>query len=174
MKRIRFSAAVSLDGHIAGPNGEADWIVPDPETDFRALMAQFDTLLVGRRTFEAMVRTKRTTMPGIRTVVVSTTLRQVDYPEVTVVGEAVEEAVKALRANSRKDVWLFGGGELFGRLLESGLVDSVELAVEPILLGGGIPLLPAALHRHGLQLTAHRVSRVGVVHLEYAVRNSAA
>src|SRR5512135_3489668 len=109
--RIRFSAAVSLDGYIAGPNGEADWIVPDPETDFVALMAQFDTLLVGRRTFETMVRAKRTTMPGMRTVVLSTTLRQVDYPEVTVVSENVEAAVRGLRANARKDVWLFGGGE---------------------------------------------------------------
>ncbi|MGH7490360.1 MAG: dihydrofolate reductase family protein, partial [bacterium] len=67
MRRIRFSAAVSLDGFIAGPNGEADWIVPDPDMDFAALSAQFETLLVGRRTFEAMVRAKRTTMPGMRT-----------------------------------------------------------------------------------------------------------
>jgi len=173
MKRIRFTAAVSLDGYIAGPRGEADWIVPDPEMNFGALMAQFDTLLVGRRTFEAMVRAKRTTMPGIRTVVVSTTLRQVDYPDVTIVGEAVEETVRALRGDSRKDVWLFGGAELFGRLLQSGLVDSVEVAIEPVLLGGGIPLLPATPRRHALQLTAHRVSGVGVVHLEYAARSVA-
>ena len=168
MKRIRFSAAVSLDGYIAGPRGEADWIVPDPETDFRALTAQFDTLLVGRRTFEVMVQAKRTTMPGLRTVVVSTTLRQGDYPDVTVIGEAAEDAVRVLRAASRKDVWLFGGAELFGRLLEAGLVDSVEVAIEPVLLGGGIPLLPATARRHALVLKAHRVSRVGVVHLEYA------
>ena len=174
MKRVRFSAAVSLDGYIAGPHGEADWIVPDPETDFSALMAQFDTLLVGRRTFEAMVHAKRTTMPGLRTVVVSTTLRQADYPEVTIIGEAVEEAVRALRADSRKDVWLFGGAELFGRLLAAGLVDGVEVAIEPVLLGGGIPLLPATARRHGSQLTAHRVSRMGVVHLEYSARESAA
>ena len=174
MKRIRFSAAVSLDGYIAGPRGEADWIVPDPEVDFRALMAQFDTLLVGRRTFEAMVQAKRTTMPGIRTVVVSTTLRQVDYPEVTIIGEAVEEAVRAFRADSRKDVWLFGGAELFGRLLQAGLVDSVEVAIEPVLLGSGIPLLPATPRRQALRLTAHRVSRVGVVHLEYAASELAA
>ena len=174
MKRIRFSAAVSLDGYIAGPRGEADWIVPDPEVDFRALMAQFDTLLVGRRTFEAMVQAKRTTMPGIRTVVVSTTLRQVDYPEVTIIGEAVEEAVRAFRADSRKDVWLFGGAELFWRLLQAGLVDSVEVAIEPVLLGSGIPLLPATPRRQALRLTAHRVSRVGVVHLEYAASELAA
>ena len=172
--RIRFIAAVSLDGYIAGPNGEADWIVPDPETDFLALMAQFDTLLVGRRTFETMVRAKRTTMPGMRTVVLSTKLRQVDYPDVTIVGEGVEAAVQTLRANSQKDVWLFGGGEVFRRLLDAGLVDSVELALEPILLGGGVPLLREALHRQQLRLADHRVSKVGVVHLEYAVRHSAA
>jgi dihydrofolate reductase len=81
--------------------------------------------------------------------------------------------VKRLRANSQKDVWLFGGGEVFRRLLDAGLVDSVELAIEPILLGGGIPLVRDALHRQQLQLVGHRVSTVGVVHLEYAVRHSA-
>lgn len=172
--RIRFSAAVSLDGYIAGPNGEADWIVPDPDMDFSALMAQFDTLLVGRRTFETMVRARQTTMPGMRTVVLSTTLRQSDYPEVTIVGEGVEVAVKSLRANSRKDVWLFGGGELFRRLLDAGLVDSVELAIEPILLGDGIPLVRDALRRQHLQLVGHRVSTAGIVHLEYAVRHAGA
>jgi dihydrofolate reductase len=49
MRRIRFIAAVSLDGFIAVQNGEADWIVPDPEMDFTSLAAQFETLLVGRR-----------------------------------------------------------------------------------------------------------------------------
>jgi dihydrofolate reductase len=174
MHRIRFSAAVGLDGFIAGPNGEADWIVPDPEMDFSALATQFETLLVGRRTFEAMVRAKRMTMPGMRTVVVSTTLKQVDYPEVTVIGVNVAEAVRALREDARKDVWLFGGAELFGRLLALGLVDGVEVAVEPVLLGGGVPLLPATPKRHILHLTGHTVSRVGVVHLEYAVGNVSA
>ena len=54
MKRIRYLVAASLDGYIAGPNGEFDWIVQDPEIDFGAMFAQFDTFLVGRRTFEAM------------------------------------------------------------------------------------------------------------------------
>ena len=172
--RIRFSAAVSLDGYIAGPNGEADWIVADPEMDFPALMAQFDTLLVGRRTFEMMVRARRTTMPGMRTVVLSTTLRQVDHPEVTIIGDGAETAVRALRANAQKDVWLFGGGEVFRRLLDAGLVDSVELAIEPVLLGGGVPLVREALRRQQLQLVGHRISSVGVVCLDYAVRHRTA
>ncbi|MEZ5320238.1 MAG: dihydrofolate reductase family protein [Vicinamibacterales bacterium] len=171
MQRIRFSGAVSLDGFIAGPDHAADWIVPDPEMDFAAWAGQFDTLLVGRRTFEIMARAKRTTMPGMRTVVVSTTLQPADHPEVTILGEAVEDAVGAMRARTgtEKDVLLFGGAGLFGRLLAAGLVDAVEVAVQPVLLGSGIPLQPATPHRRALRLTGHRVSAVGVVRLEYAV-----
>lgn len=173
MSRIRFSVAMSLDGYIAGPKGEADWIVMDPEMDFGALVSQFDTLLVGRRTFETMVRVGRTTMPGMKTVVLSTTLQQKNHPEVTVVSENTEQVVAALRSASTKDVWLFGGGELFRRLLGVGLVDTVEIAIEPVLLGGGVPLLPAPADRKKLQLTTHRVYRSGIIRAEYAVLKGA-
>lgn len=53
MRRVRYSVAMSLDGYIAGPNGESDWIVIDPEYDFGSLLKQFDTLLMGRKTYEA-------------------------------------------------------------------------------------------------------------------------
>jgi dihydrofolate reductase len=57
MRLVRFGGAMSLDGYIAGPNGEYDWIVMDPEIDFAGIMAQFDTFLIGRKTFDAMNRT---------------------------------------------------------------------------------------------------------------------
>ena len=84
MRRIRYAVAASLDGYIAGPEGEADWIIMNPEIDFRAVFEQFDTFLVGRRTFETMARAGRGETPGMKTFVFSRTLRQQDYPGVTV------------------------------------------------------------------------------------------
>jgi dihydrofolate reductase len=84
-----------LDGYIAGPKGEADWIIMNPEIDFRAVFEQFDTFLVGRRTFETMERAGRAETPGMKTFVFSRTLRQQDYPGVRVVAEKSEETVAA-------------------------------------------------------------------------------
>jgi dihydrofolate reductase len=166
MRKIRYSVAMSLDGYIAGPNGEADWIVIDPEIDFEELAAGFDTLLVGRRTFET--GSGGGMMPGMRTIVVSRTLTQADHPKVEVVADVGELA--ELRDEAGKDVWLFGGGSLFRSLLDAGLVDAVEVAVIPQLLGGGVPLLPAGGGRAELRLESSRVyETTGTVMLTYAV-----
>jgi dihydrofolate reductase len=170
VRRICYSVAMSLDGDIAGPRGEADWILMDPDIDFRALFDRFDTVLIGRRSFEGMARGKKKpgAMPGMKTFVFSRTLRQRDHPEVTIVADA-EETAAELRAQPGKDIWLFGGGLLFRSLLDAGLVDAVEVAVIPVLLGGGIPLLPPPARQAKLTLTGHKVYKTGIVSLEYAV-----
>ena len=170
MRRVRYVVAMSLDGYIAGPNGEADWIIMDPEIDFRALFEQFDTFLLGRRTFEGMGGAGGG-QSGAQTIVFSRTLRQQDHPKVTIVSEKPEQMVADLRSKPGKDIWLFGGGRLFRSLLEARLVDAVEVAVIPVLLGEGIPLLPArpSSERFELKLTSSRTFDSGIVSLEYAV-----
>lgn len=172
MRRIRYVVAASLDGYIAGPNGEAEWIIMDPDIDFRALFTQFDTILLGRRTFEPMAGAGKAAMPGMRTFVVSRTLRQRDHRGVTVLGEGWEKTVAALRAEAGKDIWLFGGGLLFRSLIGAGLVDTVEVAIIPVLLGGGIPLLPSPAPQTELKLTGHKVYKTGIVILEYAIQHT--
>ena len=170
MRRIRYHVAMSLDGYIAGPKGEADWITPDPDVDFAALFNEFDTALVGRRTFAAMVDAGRATIPGMKLIVFSRTLRQADYPEVTVVAEKQKEVVASLREKPGKDIWLFGGATLFHSLLQQGVVDAVGVSIVPILLGGGIPLLPTPAPRKKLNLTGHKIYKSGIVALQYAVK----
>ena len=169
MRRVRYLVAASLDGFIAGPSGEADWIPMDPEVDFEAIFSQFDTIFAGRRTFENMARTGMTNMPGMKTFVFSRTVRAEDYPNVTMVDGSAEEAASRLRAESGKDIWLFGGGSLFCSLAEAGLVDTVEVSMVPIMLGEGIPLLAGPAKRMGLKLTGHKVYKTGIVCLEYEI-----
>ena len=170
MRRIRYRVAASLDGFIAGPSGEADWIPMDPAVDFGAVYTEFDTLLIGRRTFDVMVKAGRPGIPGIKTIVISRTMLQRGHPDVRIVSKNVEEAVTALRAAPGKDIWLFGGGQLFGSLLAMDLVDTIEVPLVPVLLGEGTPLLPAS-GRAKLELIKHKVyPKTGIVGLEYAVR----
>ena len=126
MRRIRYQVACSLDGYIAGPNGEYDWIVNDPDIDFQAIFDQFDTLLMGRRTYEMAGAGGS---PGMKTFVFPRSLQPQDHPGVTIVSEHVRETIDELRAQPGKDIWLFGGGELFRSLLDPGYVDTVELAI---------------------------------------------
>lgn len=167
MRKVRFSAAMSLDGYIAGPKGESDWILMDPEIDFRAFMGAFDTVLLGRKTYEATRHHGGVGMPGMRAFVFSRTLRQEDCKGGTVSGDPAE-TLAALRKAPGKDIWLFGGGELLRSMLGLRLVDSVEVAVIPVLLGGGIPLLPGPAERTKLKLARQRaLSKTGTVMLEY-------
>lgn len=167
MRQIRYSVAVSLDGFIAGPHGENDWIVMDPEIDFEAYMARFDTILMGRRTFEAAGGRSST---GTKVVVVSRTLSPDDHPHLQIVGSDLKETIDRLKEEPGKEIWLFGGGMLFRSMLDLGLVDVIEVAVIPVLLSDGVPLLPPG-RRAALKLVRHDVYKTtGTVLLEYSAR----
>ena len=171
MRRVRYGVAMSLDGYIAGPRGEYDWIVMDPDIDFKALMDRFDTFLVGRKTYETMAaQGQGGWTPGIEHVVFSRTLDPAAHPGLRIVSRGARAAVLALKEKPGKEIALFGGGELFRSLLAEGVVDTVEVAVLPVLLGGGIPLLPSPGPRARLKLTRHRhYKKTGTVLLEYEV-----
>jgi len=160
---------MSVDGYIAGPKDESDWIIMDPDIDFEALFAQFDTFLLGRRTFELMAAGGGSPAMGGKSFVFSRTLRPEDHPQVTIVPEVSAASVAPIRAQAAKDIWLFGGGSLFRSFLDKGLVDTVEIAVIPVLIGGGVPLLPHPACQASLTLTGHRIYGSGIVLLEYAV-----
>jgi dihydrofolate reductase len=171
MRRVRYQVACSLDGFIAGPDDDFDWIVPEPTFDFEALYAQFDTLLMGRRTYE-IVQASGESFRGKEVIVASRTLPPDRHPGIEVVSEGLDQRVRELRTQPGRDIWLYGGGALFGQLLAWGHVDTVEPAFIPILLGAGIPFLPSPAVRRRLTLVGHRAYPSGMVLMEYEVRNA--
>lgn len=171
MRRIRYQVACSLDGYIADMAGKTTWIVDEPAIDFGALFDQFDTLLMGRSTYEELANDSDDFW-GKTVLVFSHTLRQKDHPKVTVVSSDAQSILNRMRSQPGKDIWLFGGGKLFQSLLALGCVDTVEPAIIPILLGGGRPLLPTPALKHRLILTAQRVFPSGIVWLDYTIRPS--
>lgn len=170
MRQLRYSVAASLDGYIAGPKGEFDWIVIDPEIDFAAMYAEVSGLVMGRRSYEVTVAMGGSgAQPGMPTYVYSRTLPEGERDGVTFARDAVAH-VRGLKQADGKPLWLWGGGELFRELATAGLVDGISVAIIPVVLGGGIPLVPAPGPRLSLRLRSHRLyATTGTLSLEYDV-----
>ena len=169
-RRLRYQVAVSLDGFIAGPHGEYDWIVMDPAIDFAALYKEFDTAVMGRKTYEVMTaQGGHGAMPGLEVVVFSRTLPAAAHPGVRILNDDPRDIVAALKAKPGRDIWLYGGGVLFQSLLDAGLVDTVEIAVVPVLLGAGVPLLPPGSSTKLVLADQKILPASGIVALAYSV-----
>lgn len=169
MRDLVYSVAASLDGYIAGPNGEFDWIIHDPTIDFGELFGQFDTAIMGRVCYEEMLRLGRSPKSfGMKVYVASTTLNSAEHPDVTIISRDVAPTVREIKSKSGKAIWLFGGGITFRGLLDYGLVDRIDVSVIPILLGGGVPLVPPG-RRCPVVFRDSRTFPSGIVSLSYRV-----
>lgn len=173
MPQLRYSVAASLDGYIAGPNGEYDWIVIDPDIDFAAMYARFSGLVMGRRSYEVFAGTGPPEGPAMPTYVYSRTLPEGERSGVQFARDAVAHVRSLKQAAGEKPLWLWGGGALFRELSAAGLVDGIDIAIIPVVLGGGIALQPAPGARLSLVLRKHQLyAKTGTIYLEYDVRRT--
>lgn len=173
-RRIIYSVAVSADGFLARPDGDVGWLDRPSPKGFYGMAAFFrtiDTLVMGRKTWEIGEKLGGAPHhPGVRTYVFSRRKNRISAPDTEVVHESPKAFAAKLRRRTGKDIWLMGGGELFGAFLDAGEVDAISLHVIPVFIGEGIPVI-APRHRHvELTRTGHRVFPDGVVHLNYAVQ----
>lgn len=168
MRNILLNLTVSLDGFIEGPNGEFDWCFTDQDYGMTAFLEQTDTILLGRKSYELLLTMEGDSFPNHKKYVFSQTLDAVAAPYILQKGPA-EDAVRRLRAEPGKDMWLFGGAALLSSLLNAGLVDQFMISVHPILLGGGKPLFQGLGGRIPLHFERSESFSSGLVQLFYRV-----
>jgi dihydrofolate reductase len=189
MAKLIYLTPASLDGWIADPSAGFAWSAPDAEV-FAFYQDQLDpigTYLYGRKMYETMaVWQSPEVLPGLtpamrdfaRTwqaaekIVYSRTLAAAGTPATALKRDFDPRAVLALKAESPRDVTV-GGPNLAAQAIRAGLVDEVRLVIVPMLLGGGIRILPAAV-RAGLELLEERRFAAGAVYLRYRLRAPAA
>lgn len=171
MRKIVLNVAVSLDGFIEGPKGEFDWCFADQDYGMTAFMNRIDTIFFGRRSYELMVRMEKIPYPDKIKYVFSRT-RESFEGRVKVIGQDMKDSVKDILRRKGKDIWLFGGVDLFHSMLCAGLVDELQLSVHPIMLGSGKSLFGGMKERIHLKLLDAKEYSSGLVQLFYEVAQS--
>ncbi|MGX2995117.1 dihydrofolate reductase family protein [Streptomyces sp. JNUCC 64] len=183
MRKLKLQVQVTVDGYMAGPNGEMDWMTfPDGEdlTAYTtALTESFDTILLGRRLAEGFIPHWAAGPEGepkeavdqineARKVVVSRTLTESPWENTVVEGGDLTEVVQRLKAEPGKDVIAYGGGTLVADLIARELVDELHLFVSPTAIGAGMPVFGGAGPYRNFRLVGAHPFACGItaLHLE--------
>jgi dihydrofolate reductase len=185
MRNVISLMHVSLDGFVAGPNGEMDWIAIDEEmySDVADLVSTVDTALYGRVTYHGMesywptvpanpASTKEERrhahwVENVQKIVFSTTLESVGWNNTRLVKANVAEEIARLKQQPGKNLMIFGSPTLTHTFIQLGLIDEYRITVNPVVLGSGIPLFKDVREQIALKLLASKTFRSGVVGLHY-------
>ena len=185
MRKLVSFMHVSLDGFIAGPNGEMDWIKVDEEifdyAEHRTNVA--NTALYGRATYEIMEAYWPTAADKpdaskhdkehsrwykkVEKIVLSRSMKDKKMPGVKIISENISTEISKLKQAPGTEIIMFGSPSSANFLIQEGLVDEFWLFVNPILLGDGIPFFKNLTQRTKLKLVKSHAFTSGVVCLHY-------
>ena len=172
-RRVALFVATSLDGYIAGPDGDSSWRFHDADSAHASWVARTDTVLMGRRTYETAASLPVWPYRGRKAVVFARGDLVVATPDTVATARSPEDVVAELRAREGGNLWLVGGGQLARTFLDAELIDDLIVSIHPLLLGSGTPLFPAGMRRTALTLCGERRSPSGLVQLAYRVDRAA-
>jgi dihydrofolate reductase len=173
MRRIVYDVAASVDGFVSHSDGSVEGFLADGEhvTDYLQRLAGYDTVLMGRSTYEWGYRFGLTpgapAYPHMTHLVFSKTLRFEQSDKVRIVADHPLAVVEGLKQGSGSDLYLCGGGAFAGFLLEHGLIDRLILKHNPVVFGHGVRLFGASTRKVSLRLVASKLYANGVALLEY-------
>jgi len=182
MRKVTLGLANSLDNYIARKDGGFDWIHWSKEVaEISArFMKTVDALLIGRKSYDAMLAHGQTSYPGAKNYVFTRAKKKsaalkkklatkVDQ-NVEIITEDAAKFVKKLKHKKGKGIVIFGGGELAKSLFEADLIDEVVLNIHPVLLGSGIPLFHEMKRQINLELLDCRILKGGYLAVSYRVK----
>lgn len=185
MRKLVLLMHTTLDGFVAGPNGEMDWIyVGDEMFDIAGeRTSESDTALYGRVTYQIMESYWPTAADkpaatkhdiehsrwynSVRKVIFSRTMKGADIANTEIICENIPREVNRLKQETGKDILILGSPSAVHSLMEDNLIDEYWLLVNPVLLGRGIPIFKNIKNRIKLKLVSHKVFTSGVVCVHY-------
>ena len=166
MRKIVLNLALSLDGLIAGPNGEYDWCFTDADYGMTEFMSSVDATIMGGKSYRLLL-SYGAPYPELTNYVITRTETNAPHSNVVFVRDNILSFVEALKRKEGKNLWLFGGAEITQLLMETDLVDVLMLAVHPIVLGDGIQLFGKYSSRKHFELVDSIRYPSGLVQLIY-------
>ena len=187
MRKLVLFMHTSLDGFVAGPNGEMDWINVDEEIfDYAGQRTnEADTALYGRVTYQMMesywptaaqlpTATKHDVEHSrwynrVTKVVLSKTMNEVSLTNTKIIDDNLAAEIVKLKQDAGKDILMFGSPTAAHSLMTEKLIDDYWLFVNPVLLGRGIPLFNGIKEKSALKLVESNIFSSGVVCLHYSI-----
>ncbi|MGC9973241.1 MAG: dihydrofolate reductase family protein [Bryobacteraceae bacterium] len=169
MRNVILGVGISLDGYIARPNGDVDFLFVPKDYSMAPFFATIDTAILGRKTFDAAVRMAGgpSSFGSMATYVFSRSKPAGERDGLVWVNQSPATWIRKLRKRPGKHIWLMGGGELAREFLKADLVDEIHLGIVPVLLGDGIPLFPSGFPQSDFTLVENKTYSQGLIALKY-------
>jgi dihydrofolate reductase len=166
-RKIILNVAVSLDSMIEGPKGDYDWCFTDQDYGMKKFIESIDAIFYGRKSYELVQSIGENPWANLKSYVFSNTMNAHD--EYELVNGDIIARVQKIKAMPGKKIWLFGGAELTTALMNAKLVDELQLAVHPIILGQGKAMFQNLPGRIKTKLISSEIFESGLVMLNYQV-----
>lgn len=182
MRKLKLQIQTTIDGYMAGPNGEMDFMTMPWSADVGAfvenLMASVDTIVLGRKLAEGFIPAWEAGPPGesqesidwmnnTPKVVISNTLDESPWANATVARGELRETVERLKAEEGGDLIAYGGGTLVAGLIAEDLADEINLFVNPASIGNGMPVFPDVESNQSFRLVRAQPFECGITALTY-------
>jgi dihydrofolate reductase len=183
MRKLKLQVQMTIDGFMAGTNGEMDWMTFNWSNDLNAYVTQLtnpvDTILLGRNLAEGFIphwtaalndpETAKDAAKFVETpkVVFSKTLTISEWERTTIANGELADEINALKRQPGGDMIVYGGSKFVSSLLKENLIDELHLFINPVVIGKGMPIFQEVTAKQNYNLVASKQFECGIIVLTY-------